>query len=321
MTKSSAEVEHVTDLQFAFNKESCGEQLQDAAQDSNSIGQLGKFPLKSINREIIVGTVAGAQIPFLIDSGAEVNTVGGDVFELLMSYDTSKIGMFCVQTGSDKPLKAYAMKNEIEVIATFVAELIISDDRPRFMEKIYAVKNGRSLLGRSTAIRYSVLQLGLDVPIQPEWCANYPGEILLLSINKEFPKFSVDPVIINYDKTMPASRKIFTSFPPAFRSETDRRLNDLLESDIIERVTDEMDKSYCSSLFVVPKGKHDIRLVVDLRGPNKAIIRTPFKMPTLESIMTDLPGSKWFSTIDLTSAFFHVVIDEKSRHLTNFFAR
>ncbi|XP_038117091.1 uncharacterized protein K02A2.6-like [Culex quinquefasciatus] len=43
-------------------------------------------------------------------------------------------------------------------------------------------------------------------------------------------------------------------------------------------------------------------------------------MPTLESILARLNGSKWFSTIDLTSAFFHVVLDEQSRHLTNFFS-
>ena len=293
----------------------------DSKSDVICIGRLGECSnRRAANNEIVVGIVAGVEIPFLIDSGADVNTVGGEVFDMLMSNDSSKLGLFCVKEGSDKPLKAYAAKEEIQVIATFVAELVISDDRPRLMEKFYAIRNARSLLGRTTAIRYSVLQLGLDVPIHPEWYSSYPGEIRSLSMVKEFPKFNVNPVVINYDKSMPPSRRIFTCIPPAFRAETDRRLKELLESDIIERVTNEMDRSYCSSLLVVPKGKHDIRLVVDLRGPNKAIIRTPFKMPTLEAIMTDLPGSKWFSTIDLTSAFFHVVLDEGSRHLTNFFA-
>ncbi|KXJ82310.1 hypothetical protein RP20_CCG013631 [Aedes albopictus] len=80
-----------------------------------------------------------------------------------------------------------------------------------------------------------------------------------------------------------------------------------------------MDTSFCSSMIVVPKGKHDIRLVIDLRGPNKYIYRTPFSMPTLESIVADLNGATWFSTIDLKNAFFHVELDVESRHLTNFF--
>ena len=43
-------------------------------------------------------------------------------------------------------------------------------------------------------------------------------------------------------------------------------------------------------------------------------------MPTLEAIFSRLNGATWFSTIDLTSAFFHVEMHEKCRHLTNFFA-
>lgn len=88
---------------------------------------------------------------------------------------------------------------------------------------------------------------------------------------------------------------------------------------IIEKVTESMDRSFCSSLLVVPKGKADIRLVIDLRGPNKCIFRTPFKMPTFESILMELHGAKFFST-DLSSAFYHVPLAEDSRHLTNFFA-
>lgn len=286
-------------------------------QNTGSIANIG---VNSRNNGIIVAQVAGIEISFLIDSGAEVNTVGSDTFESLMHDSSAKPNMFCIKAGSDKPLKAYAMTEEIQVVASFVAELVISDNRPKLLEKFYAVKNARALLGRSTALRYSVLQLGLDVPIRSESYALFPGEIRSLSVKKEFPKFNVAPVIINYDESMPPSRKIYTNIPPAFRLETERRLDDLLESGIIERVTDGMDKSYCSSLLVVPKGKNDIRLVVDLRGPNKAIIRSPFRMPTLECIMTDLPNCKWLSTIDLTSAFFHVELDVKSRHLTNFFA-
>lgn len=97
-------------------------------------------------------------------------------------------------------------------------------------------------------------------------------------------------------------------------------IENCVSSGIIEEVNETMDRSFCSSLLAVPKGKDDIRLVIDLRGPNKCIYRTPFKMPTFESILMELHGSTYFSTIDLTSAYFHVELDEDSRHLTNFFA-
>ncbi|XP_055598902.1 uncharacterized protein K02A2.6-like [Uranotaenia lowii] len=241
-----------------------------------------------------------------------------------MNHSDSRESLFSISMGADVPLKAYASPNEIPVIASFVAELTISQDRPTCMEKFYAVSNGRALLGRSTALRYSVLQLGLHVPISKfeensDTEKGFPGEIWAVS-SEEFPKFNVPPVQLSYDRSLPPTRNVFTSIPPAFKEETSRRLQDLLSSGIIEEVTEEMDKAFCSSLLVVPKGKSDIRLVVDLRGPNKCIIRTPFKMPTLESILVDLNGASWFSTVDLTSAFFHVELHSNSRHLTNFFA-
>lgn len=280
--------------------------------------------INSGKSENIVGVVAGHPVDFLIDSGAEVNTVSDHVFDLLINDKRSNEALFDLKMGADKPLKAYASPGEILVTASFVAELFISEDRPRYLEKFYVIPNARSLLGRNTALRYSVLQLGLDIPVLDHAAQDayklFPCEILTLSVVGEFPKFNVPPVSLAFDKTMPPSRNVFTNIPPAFREESQRRLGELLESGIIERVTSEMDVSFCSSLLVVPKGKDDIRLVVDLRGPNKCIIRTPFKMPTLESIVSKLHGASYFSTIDLSSAFFHVELNENSRHLTNFFA-
>lgn len=280
---------------------------------------------ENLNNVEIVGQVAGLPVKFLIDSGAEVNTVDRETFDKLKNGTYSKDALISISLGSDKPLKAYASHDEIAVIATFVANLFISDDRPQFMEKFYAVENGRPLLGRSTAIRYSVLKVGLNVQIvtadNPDAnFGNFPGEMCSIARSDEFPKFNVPPVELSYDKNLPPSRNVFTSIPPAFKEETERRIKELLRTGIIEEVKEGMDKSYCSSLLVVPKGKNDIRLVVDLRGPNKNIIRTPFRMPTLEEILADLDGAAWFSTIDLTSAFFHVVLHDNSRHLTNFFA-
>ncbi|XP_058455113.1 uncharacterized protein LOC131432691 isoform X2 [Malaya genurostris] len=57
---------------------------------------------------VIVGRIAGIFVPFLIDSGAEVNTIAESVFDLLMSYDLCREQLFCLAQGTDEPLKAYA---------------------------------------------------------------------------------------------------------------------------------------------------------------------------------------------------------------------
>lgn len=259
---------------------------------------------------------------FLIDSGAQVNTLTEESFKALHENHQYKEGLFNIQERSDRPLKGYASAGEIKVLCTFEAFLYVSEDRPTLLEKFYVVDERRSLLGRQTATRYSILQLGLQVPVSLEQ-ARLPlsdeREIAIVDEYETFPKFNIPPIEISYDKTKPPCRNVFMNIPPAVKPMVEKRLQHLLSANIIERVTEDMDMSFCSSMLVVPKGRDDIRLVIDLRGPNRFINRTPFSMPTLEKILVDVNGSNWFSTIDLSNAFFHVELHENSRHLTNFF--
>lgn len=272
---------------------------------------------------VIVGVVAGLRCSFLIDSGAQVNTFTEDLFQELISNPKHRDEVFEVKYQTDRPLKAYATVGEIKVVATFLAYLFISDDRPLLLEKFYVVSEVRALLGRSTASRYSILMLGLKVPVQSQRFGSHisliAGEIATIATNEIFPKFNLPPVKIHYDRSKPPCRNIFLNIPLAVRPLVEKRIQELINANIIEPVVEGMDTSLCSSMLVVPKGKNDIRLVIDLRGPNRYIFRTPFSMPTLEQILAELDGATWFSTIDIANAFFHIELDEESRHLTNFF--
>lgn len=185
------------------------------------------------------------------------------------------------------------------MIAQFSAELYISEDRPVLMETFYVVDEVKALLGFNTATRYSVLTVGLNVDVskwqEDTWkCELGIISAITISPSTEFPKFNVPPVCLSYNKEMPPARNVYTHILLAFKDLTKQKLNNLLQTGIIEEVTPEMDRSFCSSLLVVPKGKDDIRLVIDLRGPNRCIHRTPFKMPTFESIVMQLHGAKFF---------------------------
>lgn len=271
---------------------------------------------------IIKASVAGMTCEFLIDSGAQVNTVTESVFELLIANDQYSEGLYNIQRGTDRPLKAYASSNDIQVLCTFEAFLYISGDRPVLLEKFYVVRELRSLLGRATATRYSILLVGLKVPLKSTFSITDTGNSLqsIAFINSEqpFPKFNIPAIMIRYDSSKPPCRNIFMNVPVALKQAVGQRLEELTAAGIIERVSDPMDKSFCSSMLVVPKGSNDFRLVIDLRGPNRYILRSPYAMPSLEKILAKLEGAQWFSTIDLSSAFFHIELHEDSRHLTNF---
>lgn len=58
-----------------------------------------------------------------------------------------------------------------------------------------------------------------------------------------------------------------------------------------------------------------------MRLPNKAIIREKHPLPTMEDMMPNLRHSKWFSKLDIKSAFHQLEISEGSRHITTFITK
>lgn len=291
---------------------------QDSERDVSTVAEVHE----PVDSGIIKAMVAGMPCEFLIDSGAQVNTVTQQMFEKLIANEEYCKGLHNIQPGSDRPLKAYATSDGIQVLCTFEALLQISDDRPVLLEKFYVVREMRALLSRSTSTRYSILLLGLKVPLidcnlgKVDKC-NWQ-KIAFITTSEPFPKFNIPAVKISYDSSKPPCRNIYMNVPPAMKHAVNKRLEELISADIIERVTEGMDTSFCSSMLIVPKGPNDFRLVVDLRGPNRYILRSPYSMPSMDKILAKLEGAKWFSTIDLSSAFFHIEVHESSRHLTNF---
>ncbi|CAM5079825.1 unnamed protein product [Natator depressus] len=61
-----------------------------------------------------------------------------------------------------------------------------------------------------------------------------------------------------------------------------------------------------------------IRLCVDLREPNKAIVIDSHPLPHIEEVFAELCGAKMFSTLDLQSTYYQVMLHEDSRDLTAF---
>lgn len=238
----------------------------------DSHGQISyDIALVSIGRDsgTIMATVAGMNCEFLIDSGAQVNTLSEECFKQLCGEGDYRNGLHNIQQGTDRALKAYSTEDEIPVLGTFEAFLFISQDRPVLLEKFYIVRESQSLLGRPTATRYSVLLLGLQVPITSQGTADLEAHpevrLAAVALVDVFPKFNIPPVEIKYDTTKPPCRIIFFNIPLAVKPLVERRLQQLEASNIIERVEDGMDVSFCSSMLVVPKGIIII-IIIQTRG-------------------------------------------------------
>ena len=105
--------------------------------------------------------------------------------------------------------------------------------------------------------------------------------------------------------------------PFGLREKVDKKLDELLELDIIEEVP-EGPSGWISPLVVVPKGDGDVRVCVDMRRANEAIICERHPIPTVEELLHDMNGSTVFSKIDLKWGFHQILLCEESRHITTF---
>jgi hypothetical protein len=71
--------------------------------------------------------------------------------------------------------------------------------------------------------------------------------------------------------------------------------------------------------LVMPEKKDgSLRLCVDSRDMNKAIMREHYKMPTAEDVDSQLHGKKIFTILDETNGFWQVKLDKESLFLCTF---
>ena len=71
-------------------------------------------------------------------------------------------------------------------------------------------------------------------------------------------------------------------------------------------------------MVVVQKKNKKIRICLDPRDLNKAILRSHYPLPTIEQVASRLSKAKIFSVLDAKSGFWQVKLDDKSSFLTTF---
>ena len=69
---------------------------------------------------------------------------------------------------------------------------------------------------------------------------------------------------------------------------------------------------------MIQKKTGGIRMCVDLREPNKAIVVDSHPLPHMDELLSTLSGSIMFSTIDLERAYHQLPLHPDSRDLTAF---
>jgi len=71
-------------------------------------------------------------------------------------------------------------------------------------------------------------------------------------------------------------------------------------------------------MVVVQKKNNEIRICLDPRDQNKAILRSHYPLPKIEQVASRLNTAKIFSASDTKCGFWQVKLDNKSSFLITF---
>ncbi|KAK3742849.1 hypothetical protein QZH41_004524 [Actinostola sp. cb2023] len=102
--------------------------------------------------------------------------------------------------------------------------------------------------------------------------------------------------------------------PPNQFQEVQQHLQELLQKGIIKPSKSD----YASPIVLVRKKSGALRMCVDYRKLNAKTKRDAYPLPRIEESLDALKGAKYFSTIDLASAYNQVEVDPRDRHKTAF---
>ena len=104
-------------------------------------------------------------------------------------------------------------------------------------------------------------------------------------------------------------------FPLYVREEVSRELKRLQDDGMIEQI----DSSPCISNLVVARRKSaEIRLYVDVKAVNKAIIPDKHPLLTIEELSAEFHHSTVFTKLDMRRSYQQVPMAEDSKYLTAF---
>ena len=225
--------------------------------------------------------IAGKQIDFKIDTGADVNVISRKTWIRIGKPKLSPCTKITLQSpgGRLKTLGHFktVLNGEHEV-------------------NIYVISNDvDSLLSRSTATKLKLVKR-IDTTLSTVKCR--PVKIKLKKDNSPY--------------SVATARRVPIPLHEKVKTELERMKNE----GVIEEITEPTE--WVSPMVPVVKPNGDVRICVDLRKLNEAVERERFIIPRIDDVIHKLKGSNVFSKLDAQSGFWQLPLDPSTAKLTTF---
>ena len=96
--------------------------------------------------------------------------------------------------------------------------------------------------------------------------------------------------------------------PHHLLGEVDRQLDEMLDQGLIQEST----SPWASPVVLAKKKNGEVRFCIDYRGLNMISRHDAYPIPRVDDALGSLKGARWFSTLDLASAYWQIPMDPES---------
>lgn len=257
----------------------------------------------------ITVNVGGVDINVIVDSGSDVNIIDCQLWEEMKQKQVC-----CEQQRKcSKKLFPYACKTPLETIGSFTAKVTVGQKSTT--AKFVVIKDeAEALLSRDTATALNILKIGLNIQSVKTETSEFISEFKPLftgfgKLHDRQIKLTIDP------KVKPVAQPVRRT-PFGLRGKVEKKIQELIEKDIIEPVS--KPTPWVSPIVVVPKANNDIRVTVDMRRVNEAVLRERHPIPTVDELLQDMAESRFFTKLDLKLGYHQLELHPDSRDITTF---
>ena len=181
--------------------------------------------------------------------------------------------MKCVSTKFNRKLYSYGSNEPLTTAGEFETELCYKDKRCHVCFIIVEEK-ARVILSRETSEELALLKLEINAVKEETLLRDFP------ECSKGVGKLKCFQVKLHIDESVKPDVQKLRPPPYGLMDKMEQKLEELVECDIIEPVEGPI--PWVSPVLVVPKPSGDIRLCVDMRKANEAIVRERHPIPTVD---------------------------------------
>ena len=216
-------------------------------------------------------------------------------------------------------IKPYGSKKKIRCVGYYVGPVRFGDE---FANVGIYVVNGEvePLLSGAASEALGILTFHGDCNVRRVPAADDPTSQVYInkfpSVFSGVGKMRDVKVKFHVDESVPPVARPMRHPPYHLEAQLNREIKKMEEAGVIE--DHDGPAPWVSNLVLCPKPDGGLRVTVDMREPNKAILDTGLPIPRPEDIRKELVGCKYFTKLDFRTAFHQLELDESSRYLTVF---